>query len=199
MPYCVVLKSERFLAIRVDTGWTLPNLNVRQSSELEVVRDTLRDSHNVVAAILECFVEDSAEFQNSVYFAALNADNVNSAQTCWIPLTAADEIPLAPAQATSWLRRWIEIKSDPRYARTPWKAEGWFTEVSRWVKSSVEALGGVITDRVRQIRISDVSCVLKCETSLGNPGASGDEDRPCSRTSAVGDFGDRIAYVNGIR
>ena len=54
MPYCVVLKSERFLAIRVDTGWTLPNLNVRQSSELEVVRDINASSRTRLNSRTQC-------------------------------------------------------------------------------------------------------------------------------------------------
>ena len=52
--------------------------------------------------------------------------------------------------------------------RSPWSVPGWFEEAEDWLRSAIEPQGYQITGPVRQVRIWDLSCVLRVPTTRGD-------------------------------
>jgi Phosphotransferase enzyme family len=50
----------------------------------------------------------------------------------------------------------------------PWTARGWFAEVERWLRATMERLGRPVTGTVRQARVWRLSCVLRAPTGDGD-------------------------------
>jgi Phosphotransferase enzyme family len=62
-----------------------------------------------------------------------------------------------------------ELEAGPTAAAVqPWAARGWFAEAEAWLRSAMEAAGRPVTGPVRQVRVWELSCVLRAPTSVGD-------------------------------
>jgi hypothetical protein len=51
---------------------------------------------------------------------------------------------------------------------TPWADPGWFHAAEGWLRASLERLGAAATGPVRQLRVWELSCILKAPTAGGD-------------------------------
>jgi Phosphotransferase enzyme family len=87
---------------------------------------------------------------------------------------------LDPGWEPSARARWIDASAlDPELAaflgdgrvppgRAPWAREGWLTEASAWIETSLRDLGRPPTRPVEQVRVWPLSAVLRARTDAGN-------------------------------
>ena len=62
-----------------------------------------------------------------------------------------------------------ELEAGPTAAAVqPWAARGWFAEAEAWLRSAMEAAGRPVTGPVRQVRVWELSCVLRAPTTAGD-------------------------------
>lgn len=52
--------------------------------------------------------------------------------------------------------------------RPPWALPGWFAEAESWLRSAIEPRGYQVTGPARQVRVWDMSCVLRVPTTRGD-------------------------------
>jgi hypothetical protein len=52
--------------------------------------------------------------------------------------------------------------------RPPWALPGWFTEAESWLRSVIEPQGYQVIGPARQVRVWDMSCVLRVPTTRGD-------------------------------
>jgi hypothetical protein len=62
-----------------------------------------------------------------------------------------------------------ELEAGPTGAAVqPWAERGWFAEAEAWLRSAMEAAGRPVTGPVRQVRVWELSCVLRAPTTAGD-------------------------------
>jgi aminoglycoside phosphotransferase (APT) family kinase protein len=66
----------------------------------------------------------------------------------------------------------------PGRAGRPWEAPGWFGEAERWLGAAMDALGRPLTGPARQVRVWDLSCVLRAPTAVGDVWFKANADFP---------------------
>jgi hypothetical protein len=50
----------------------------------------------------------------------------------------------------------------------PWAARGWFAGAERWLEDAMAAVGRPVTGPVEQVRVWELSCVLRAPTAAGD-------------------------------
>lgn len=55
----------------------------------------------------------------------------------------------------------------PPSGRAPWALPGWLPAAERWLRATLDALGHVVTGPTRQVRVWELSCVLRAPTDRG--------------------------------
>ena len=55
-----------------------------------------------------------------------------------------------------------------RATRPPWTLPDWFEQAERWLRSAIEPHGYQVTGPARQVRVWDMSCVLRVPTTHGD-------------------------------
>ena len=50
----------------------------------------------------------------------------------------------------------------------PWAARGWFAGVERWLEDAMAAIGRPVTGPLEQVRVWELSCVLRAPTAAGD-------------------------------
>ena len=88
----------------------------------------------------------------------------------------------ALAEGLAWAGRAELTGADPAAARVveeledgsaglpgrPWAARGWFAGAERWLEDAMAAIGRPLTGPVEQVRVWELSCVLRAPTAAGD-------------------------------
>ena len=88
----------------------------------------------------------------------------------------------ALAEGLAWAGRAELAGADPAAARVveeledgsaglpgrPWAARGWFAGAERWLEDAMAAIGRPLTGPVEQVRVWELSCVLRAPTAAGD-------------------------------
>jgi len=106
-----------------------------------------------------------------------------------VTVLAAARAPAAPPRGTAWLGRAdltaaatggaagvalaARVAADLEDGRRPsglqpWAARGWHAEVEDWLAAELERLGRPLTGPVAQVRVWELSCVLRAPTTAGD-------------------------------
>ncbi|HEY6706198.1 MAG TPA: phosphotransferase [Actinomycetota bacterium] len=115
-----------------------------------------------------------------------------STRTQRATVLAAARTPAAPPEGTAWLDR-AELTADaagldgadpglalaarvaadledgrPPAGLQPWAARGWHAQAEDWLAAEMERLGRPLTGPVEQVRVWELSCVLRAPTTAGD-------------------------------
>jgi Phosphotransferase enzyme family len=115
-----------------------------------------------------------------------------STRTQLVTVLAAARTPAAPPKGTAWLGR-ADLTADPtgldgtdpdlalaarvaadlEHGRPPaglqpWAARGWHAQAEDWLAAQMERLGRPLTGPVEQVRVWELSCVLRAPTAAGD-------------------------------
>jgi hypothetical protein len=115
-----------------------------------------------------------------------------STRTQRVTVLAAARTPAAPPEGTAWLSRAdltaassgldgngpdlalaARVAADledgrPPAGLQPWAARGWHAQAEDWLAAEMERLGRPLTGPVEQVRVWELSCVLRAPTTAGD-------------------------------
>jgi hypothetical protein len=138
----------------------------------------LGDPGEVVAPLRELLGGDA------VLLRCLEEDEDPSARVQRLTVLAAALAPAAP-QGTAWVGRADLAGTGPDLALAarvaadledgrppaglqPWADRGWHAQVKEWLAAELERLGRPLTGPVEQVRVWELSCVLRAPTTAGD-------------------------------
>jgi hypothetical protein len=138
----------------------------------------LGDPGEVVAPLRELLGGDA------VLLRCLEEDEDPSARVQRLTVLAAALAPAAP-QGTAWVGRADLAGAGPDLALAarvaadledgrppaglqPWAERGWHAQVEAWLAAEMERLGRPLTGPVEQVRVWELSCVLRAPTTAGD-------------------------------
>src|SRR5215218_3433433 len=131
------------------------------------VLPSLRELLGGEAVLLSCLdeVEDpSARVQRMTMLAAARAPATPPEGTVWLGRTDLTDPGLALAA-----RVVADLESGRPPARPqPWAARGWHVQAEDWLAAEMERLGRPLTGPVEQMRVWELSCVLRAPTTAGD-------------------------------
>jgi hypothetical protein len=138
----------------------------------------LGDPGELVAPLRELLGGDA------ILLRCLEEDEDPSARVRRLTVLAAARAPAAP-QGTAWVGRSDLAGTGPDLALAarvaadledgrppaglqPWADRGWHTQVEEWLAAELERLGRPLTGPVEQVRVWELSCVLRAPTTAGD-------------------------------
>ncbi|HYN18704.1 MAG TPA: hypothetical protein VEY96_11525, partial [Actinomycetes bacterium] len=134
----------------------------------EVLAD-LRELLGVDAVLLRCLDQDedpAARVQRATLLAVPLAVPALPPGMAW---AGRAELAGGGGDAALAARVVEELEAgDTRAAVQPWAARGWFADAEGWLRSAMEAAGRPVTGPVRQVRVWELSCLLRAPTSAGD-------------------------------
>jgi hypothetical protein len=120
------------------------------------------------AVLLRCLEEDedpSARVQRVTMLAAARAPAVAPEGTVWAG--RADLAGTDPDLALA-ARAAADLEDGPAAGLQPWATRGWHAQVEDWLAAEMERLGRPLTGPVEQVRVWELSCVLRAPTTTGD-------------------------------
>jgi hypothetical protein len=164
----------KVLLARRDGGLALPEAErpgqVWIGDPGEVVAP-LRELLGGDAVLLRCLeeVEDpSTRVQRVTVLAAARAPAAAPDGTAWL-----GQADLAPAAGDPGVALAARVVADleggrPPAGLQPWAARGWQAQVEDWIAAELERLGRALAGPVEQVRVWELSCVLRAPTTAGD-------------------------------
>jgi hypothetical protein len=139
----------------------------------------LGDPGEVVAPLRELLGGDA------VLLRCLEEDEDPSARVQRLTVLAAARAPAAAREGTAWVGRADLSGGDPGVALAarvaaeledgrppaglqPWADRRWHTQVEDWLAAEMERLGRPLTGPVQQVRVWELSCVVRAPTTAGD-------------------------------
>jgi Phosphotransferase enzyme family len=160
------------LAVRGDGALALPGAEhpgqVWTADPGEILPD-LRELLGVDAVLLHCLEEDEdpvARVRRATLLAVPRAVPALPEGLAWV---GPAELALAGGgRDDAALAARVLEELDRRGAVQPWAARGWFAGAEAWLRAAMEAAGRPLTGPVRQVRVWELSCVLRAPTGAGD-------------------------------
>jgi hypothetical protein len=125
------------------------------------------------AVLLGCLEEDedpSARAWRAVLLAVPRGAPATPAGASWVGHDRPDGAAFADdGQAALAARVLAELEGGREVGvGRPWAARGWFAEAEAWLVATMERLGRPVTGPVRQVRVWELSCILRAPTAAGD-------------------------------
>jgi Phosphotransferase enzyme family len=152
--------------VRNDPGWALPSveLDMFADEDLSHVQRAFGDLLGIPLVVLRPVARDvdrERRMLEIVYVLdGLELGSQPPAGTEW-----ADAGLLPPEHRELAVRVLEEVQAPP--TRAPWSHPGWLAEAEAWVEESLAQRGRPTTGRVEQVRVWELSCVLRARTAGG--------------------------------
>jgi Phosphotransferase enzyme family len=139
----------------------------------------LGDPGEIVAPLRELLGGDA------VLLRCLEEDEDPAARVQRLTVLAAARAPAAAPQGTAWVGRAdlagvgpdlalaARVAADledgrPPAGLQPWAGRGWHAQAEDWLAAEMERLGRPLTGPVEQVRVWELSCVLRAPTTAGD-------------------------------
>jgi Phosphotransferase enzyme family len=162
----LVVRSARVLAVRRDASWALPSLEFPAFAD-----DDLSHTQRAFEGLLGAPVAVLRHAARDVDRERRTLDVVYVLDVLdhdWRPrpgIEWRDTGSLPQEHRELALRVLEEVEVPPR--RAPWSGPGWLAGASSWIRDSLAALDRPTIGRVEQVRVWDLSCVLRARTAGG--------------------------------
>jgi hypothetical protein len=128
--------------------------------------DELLGAEAVLLGRLEEDEDPAATCPRATLLAVPRAAAPPPAGMAWLgagDLAAADGDAALAARVAGELAR-----GGPGAAVQPWAARGWFDQAAAWLAAATERAGRPLTGPVRQVRVWELSCLLRAPTAAGD-------------------------------
>jgi hypothetical protein len=141
------------------------------TADPEEVLPALRELLGADAVLLRCLEEDedpAARVQRATLMAVPREPPALPEGLAWVGRDAL-AATAAPGDAAVAARAVAELEGGrPGVPGQPWAARGWFAGAEGWLRAEMERLGRPVTGTVRQVRVWELSCVLRAPTAAGD-------------------------------
>ena len=153
------------------------------TADPEEVLPALRQLLGVDAVLLRCLAEDEdppARVQRATLMAVLRGVPPLPPGATWVGRDDLAGLAFDGDDAAVAAIRVLEELEDGRTgaAIQPWADRGWLADAQDWLRSSMERIGRPLTGPVRQVRVWELSCVLRAATAGGDVYLKANLDAP---------------------
>ena len=168
--------ERKLLLLSGPNGTTLPHVDSREPilRRLEEVNKAVHDQYGVTVRTLRYVVHN----ENPANASGLTVCECENLSSEWVPppgshwagFPEVERHDIVATRQMEIVRRWLRGGSDTvdGDALPPWMKPGWYSEATGWLRRELSARGIILSGRVRQFRVSSISCVLEVPTSDGD-------------------------------
>jgi aminoglycoside phosphotransferase (APT) family kinase protein len=142
------------------------------TADCEAAIRALRERAGVDALLLRGLDErddESGKTRHVTLLAVARGEAPPPAGGAWVDADRLGGVELSARDRSVAAQALAELVSDAaRDDRPPWTRRGWFPDAERWMAESMAAIGRPATGPIAQIRVWELSCVLRAPSAAGD-------------------------------
>jgi len=161
----------KFLAIRHQTGWTVPTLKFPPGPldfRAAMITEGMQVKYGLNARVLRLLV--STPRYHCIELELFQGSGGKKLDAVWVDREQYQEFRSERNDSSDPFDQWLQERERAIVPalRSAWQNPGWFKQADHWIHFQAEKLGLQVTGSVQQFRVGrDTSCLLRAPTSEG--------------------------------